>query len=55
MLLIFGELCQIARPSGATMKQNVRFQVGIFTEKSQLNQLQNGRQSAIINFNMPHI
>ena len=37
------------------MKQNVRFQVGICTEKFQLYQIQNDRLSAIINFNMPDI
>ena len=38
-----------------TIKQNVRFQVGICHETLQLDQIQNGRLSAIINFNMPDI
>ena len=38
-----------------TIKQNVRFQVGICSEKFQLDQIKNGRLSAIINFNMPDI
>ena len=36
-----------------TAKQNVRFQVGICSENFQLDQIQNGRLSAIINFDMP--
>ena len=35
-----------------TIKQNVRFQVGIYPEKCQLDQIQNGPLSAIITFNM---
>ena len=38
-----------------TTKQNVRFQVGICSENFQLDQIKNGRLSAIINFNMPDI
>ena len=38
-----------------TMKQNVRFQVGIFPDKFQLDQIQNSPQLAIINFDMPDI
>ena len=35
-----------------TIKQNVRFQGGICSEKYQLNQIQNGRLSATIDFIM---
>ena len=35
-----------------TMKQNVRFQKGISPEKCQLDQIQNGKLEAIIDFNM---
>ena len=35
------------------MKQNVRFQVGICPENSQLDEIQNGRPSVTINFNIP--
>ena len=35
-----------------TIKQNVRFQVGIHPEKCQLGQIQNGPLSAIFTFNM---
>ena len=38
-----------------TIKQNVRFQVGICSENLQLEQIQNGLLSAIIKFNMPDI
>ena len=38
-----------------TIKQNVQFQVGICSVKFQLDQIKNGRLSAIINFNMPDI
>ena len=38
-----------------TIIQNVRFQVGICSENFELEQIQNGRLSAIINFNMPDI
>ena len=38
-----------------TLKQNVRFQGGLWFEKIKLDQFQNGRLSAIINFNMPDI
>ena len=34
------------------MKQKVRFQVGICPEKNQLDQIQNGRLSVIIGFNI---
>ena len=37
------------------MKQNVCFQVGISPEKFQLNKIQNGQPSAIINLDMPDI
>ena len=37
------------------MKQNVRFQVGICPEKGQTDQIQNGRLSANIDFNMHNI
>ena len=36
-----------------TTKHNVRIQVGICSENFHLDQIQNGRLSAIINFNMP--
>ena len=36
-----------------TIKQNVRIQVGICSENFHLDQIQNGRLSDIINFNMP--
>ena len=35
------------------IKQNVRFQVGICSEKFQLDQIKNSWLSAIINYNMP--
>ena len=35
-----------------TIKQIVRFQEGMHFEKIQLDQVQNGRQSAIIHFHM---
>ena len=38
-----------------SIKQNVRFQVGICPEEFQLDQIQNVRLSAIINFNIPDI
>ena len=38
-----------------TMKQHVRFQVGICLEKFQLDQIQNSRTLAILYFNMPDI
>ena len=38
-----------------TMKQNVRFQVGICPEKFQLDQIQNSRPLDILYFNMPDI
>ena len=37
------------------MKQNMRFQVGIYPEKFQLDPRQNGQTSAKSNFNMPDI
>ena len=37
------------------MKQTVSFQVWIFSEKFQIDQIQNGRLSAIIDFIMPDI
>ena len=37
------------------MKQNVQFQGGICPEKSQLNQIQNSRLEAIIDFDMGNI
>ena len=45
----------MARPLGITIKQNVRFQVGICSEKCQLDQIQNCRLSVIYNFDMPYI
>ena len=38
---------------GNPVKQNVRFLVGICSENFQLDHIQNGRLSAIINFDMP--
>ena len=38
---------------GIGVASDVRFQVGICSENFQLDQIQNGRLSAIINFNMP--
>ena len=37
------------------VKQNVRFQVGIRPENGQLDQIKNGRPSAIIDFSMSNI
>ena len=46
-------LSLVRRGRGITIKYNVRFQVGLRSEKFQLDQIQNARLSAIINFNMP--
>ena len=52
--VISGKPDHIARPL-VTITQNVQFQVGICSEKFQLDQNKNGRLSAIINFIMPDI
>ena len=38
-----------------TVKQNVWFQIGICPENFQLEQIQNGRHAAIIDFNIRNI
>ena len=38
-----------------TMKQSVRFQERMHLRKFQADEIQNGRLSAIIHFDMPHI
>ena len=53
--MISDKPCQTARPSPICIKQNVLFQVGISSEKFQLNETQNGQLSAKIICNMPDI
>ena len=51
----FPEQNSVTRAWISLTKQNVRFQVGLCSENFQLDQIKNGRLSAVINFNMPDI